>query len=298
MISPVPIELRRARPLLGTLVEITARGACEAELTRAINAAFAAVARVHRLMSFHEAHSDVGRVNRLAHRIAVRVHPWTWNVLEAAQRLSRSTWGAFDITIGRELVRLGYLPSFAPIRLDPRASWRDVHLLPGRRVRFARRLFIDLGGIAKGFAVDRAVDCLRAHGVCAGLVNAGGDLRAFGSVIRRVHLRHPANPGTLVPFADVTSGALATSASYFARRIQRGKTLTPVIDGVRRIASKAAFSASVSASNCMLADALTKLVLLRGPRAHGLVRRLGGHAFVLDNSVPALELKRAPVRTP
>jgi len=293
VISPAPIELRRARPLLGTLVEITARGECEVELTGAIDAAFAAMARVHRLMSFHERNSDAGRVNRLAHRVAVGVHPWTWNVLETAQRLSCSTAGAFDITVAGELVRLGYLPSSHRMRLDPRACWRDVHLLPGRRVRFARRLLIDLGGIAKGFAVDRAVDCLRAHGACAGLVNAGGDLRAFGSVAWRVHLRHPSNPGRLVPFAEFASGALATSAGYFTRRIQRGKAVTPIIDGGRRTATNATFSASVSASNCMLADALTKLVLLRGSRAHGLVRRLGGKAFILSASAPTPELRRA-----
>jgi thiamine biosynthesis lipoprotein len=289
----MPIQLRRARPLLGTLVEISARGQRETELKHAITAAFAAVARVHNLMSFHEPTSDVGRVNRLAHRMAVRVHPWTWKVLEAAQHLSRSTAGAFDITIGGELMRLGYLPSAAPIRLDSRACWRDVRLLPGSRVRFARCLLIDLGGIAKGFAVDRAVECLRAGGAGAGLVNAGGDLRAFGSFAWRIHVRDPANPGKLIPFADLSSGALATSAGYFSRRAHRGRAITPVIDGVRRTATDAAFSVSVNASNCMLADALTKLVLLRGPRAHGLVRRLGGQAFILGPATPEPELRRA-----
>ena len=293
MTATTPVELRRARPLLGTLVEVTARGNCEIELTRALSGAFAAVARVHRLMSFHESRSDVGRVNRMAHRVAVRVHPWTWQVLQAAQRLSRSTAGAFDITVGGELVRLGYLPSSVPMPLDRDACWRDVHLLPGRRVRFARRLLIDLGGIAKGFAVDRAVDCLRARGAWAGLVNAGGDLRGFGPVAWRVHVRHPAEPGRLVPFADIASGALATSAGYFARRVQRGKAITPVVDGVRRTAIDPTFSASVAASTCTLADALTKLVLLRGPRAHGLVRRLGGRAFILSASAPGSELQGA-----
>ncbi len=291
MSAETTIQLRRARPLLGTLVEITAHGEREAELNHAVNSAFAAVARVHKLMSFHEPSSDVGRVNRLAHRVAVRVHPWTWKVLEAAQQLSHSTAGAFDVTIGGELVHLGYLPFSAPIRLDPRACWRDVRLLPGSRVRFARCLLIDLGGIAKGFAVDRAVDCLQARGACAGLVNAGGDLRAFGSVAWRVHVRHPADPGRLIPFADLATGALATSAGYFSRRVERGEAVTPVIDGVRRTATNATFSATVNASNCMLADALTKLVLLRGPRARGLVRRLGGHAFILSPSAP--ELRRA-----
>lgn len=160
-------------------------------------------------------------------------------------------------------------------------------------MRLARRLLIDLGGIAKGFAVDCAVNCLRAHGASAGLVNAGGDLRAFGMITWRIHVRHPANPGRLVPFADLASGALATSGGYFAQRIRRGKAVTPVIDGVRRTAASPTFSASVSASNCMLADALTKLLLVRGHRAHGLVRRLGGRAFIMSASTPGLELRQA-----
>jgi thiamine biosynthesis lipoprotein len=274
-------------------VEVTARGIGEAELTRAVSEAFDAVGHVHRLMSFHDPHSDVGRVNRLAHRMAVRVHPWTWHVLEAAQRISRATAGAFDVTVGGELVRLGYLPSSLPGRLDRRACWRDVRLLPGLRVRFARRLLVDLGGIAKGFAVDRAVERLRARGACAGLVNAGGDLRAFGSVTWRIHLRHPTNPAKLIPFADMASGALATSAGYFSRRVRRGTAFTSVIDGARRTPIDPAFSASVAAANCMLADALTKLVLLRGSRAHGQVRRLGGRAFIVSAEHPELELRQA-----
>jgi len=293
MNATTPVELRRARPLLGTFVEVTARGDREVELTRAVDAAFAAVARVHHLMSFHERHSDVQRVNRMAHRTAVRVHPWTWKVLETAQRLSESTAGAFDISVGGELVRLGYLPSLFPLQVDPRACWRDVHLLRGQRVRLARRLLVDLGGIAKGFAVDCAVNCLRAHGASAGLVNAGGDLRAFGRVAWRIHLRDPAKPGRLVRFADLESGALATSAGYFARHIQGGKAVTPIIDAVRRAATNPTFSASVSASNCMLADALTKLVLVQGHRAQGLIRRLGGQAFIMNAAPPGFELRHA-----
>jgi len=289
----MPVELRRARPLLGTLVEVTACGNSESELTTAVNSAFAVIARVHRLMSFHEPHSDVRRINRLAHRVAVRVHPWTWKVLKTAQHLACSTAGAFDISVGGELVRLNYLPSRAPVALDRNACWRDVHLLRGWRVRFTRRLLVDLGGIAKGFAVDRAVDCLRARGARAGLVNAGGDLRGFGPVPWRIHVRHPGQPGTLIPVADIASGALATSAGYFARRMQRGKAITPVVDGVRRKATSATFSASVAAPSCTLADALTKLVLLRGPRALGLVRRLGGRALILNSSPCRSELAGA-----
>ncbi len=287
------IELRRARPLLGTLVEITVRGEDQAALMQAIDQGFAAVARVERLMSFHDRHSDVGRVNRLAHRVPVRVHPWTWEVLRSAQEISFATRGLFDITIAGELVRMGYLPRIAGRRADPRARWADIELLPGHRVRFRRPLHIDLGGIAKGFAVDRAIARLCTGAVDAGLVNAGGDLRVFGAVPWRIHLRDPASPGALIPFADIVSGALATSAGYFARSVRRGRTVSPVVDGLRREPTTTSSSASVAAPTCMLADALTKLVLLEGPRAQGLVRRLGGRGFVLRASAPAAALKCA-----
>jgi thiamine biosynthesis lipoprotein len=287
------IELRRARPLLGTLVEITARGQCETALMHAIDRAFAAVARVDRLMSFHDRHSDVGRVNRLAHRVPVRVHPWTWQVLQCAQEISFVTRGPFDITIAGELVRMGYLPRSAGRRADPRACWTDVELLAGHRVRFRRPLHIDLGGIAKGFAVDQAIAQLRAGAADAGLVNAGGDLRVFGTVPWRIHLRDPANPGALIPFADLVSGALATSASYFAHSVWRGRTVSPVVDGLRRRPTITTSSASVAAPTCMLADALTKLLLLQGLRAQGLIRRLGGRGFILRAAAPAAELKYA-----
>lgn len=293
MIGATVIEVRRARPLLGTLVEITAAGESQAAVMRAIDAGFAAVTKVEALMSFHDRHSQLSRLNRLAHRTAVRVHPWTWNVLQCAQKLSRATHGLFDISIGHELVRMGYLPRLSSPRPNIKGDFRDIELLPGHRVRFRRPLCIDLGGIAKGYAVDRAVAHLRACGAASGIVNAGGDLRVFGPVSRRVHLRDPANPGTLIPFADLSNGALATSAAYFSRTRWRGRTITPLIDGRRRNATDTAFSISVSAPTCMLADALTKVALLKGPKARAAVRRLGGAMFILAPQAPPSALKTA-----
>jgi thiamine biosynthesis lipoprotein len=275
------IELRRARPLLGTLVEITATGDSQAGIMSAIDAGFGAIGRIEALMSFHDRHSQLSHLNRLAHRTALRVHRCTWDVLRCAQRISRATDGLFDISIGHELVRMGYLPRLPGARRNIQGSFRDVELLSGHRVRFRRPLCIDLGGIAKGYAVDCAVAHLRASGVVNGIVNAGGDLRVFGPLSQRVHLRDPANPGLLIPFADVTNGALATSAAYFARAKWHGQTVTPLIHGRRRGCADTAFSVSVAAPTCMLADALTKVALLKGPSALGIVRRLGGAMFIL-----------------
>jgi thiamine biosynthesis lipoprotein len=101
-------DIRRARPLLGTFVEITAAHA--PALEAAVEAAFAAVATVHRLMSFHEPDSDVGRLNRHAAADAVRIHDWTYEVLEVALDIHHCSGGTFDITVAPALQALGLLP--------------------------------------------------------------------------------------------------------------------------------------------------------------------------------------------
>src|SRR4029450_1737688 len=98
------IEIRRCRPLLGTFVEITARGRDERLLTRGIEAGFDAIARVNRLMSFHDPLSDVSRMNRDAFPKGVIVHPWTWQVMKASKRFAEESQGIFDITCARTLV--------------------------------------------------------------------------------------------------------------------------------------------------------------------------------------------------
>ena len=92
------VELRRARPFLGTIVDIQARAPNDFTVMRGIEDAFDAVARVHRLMSFHDPESDVSRLNRDAHRQSVTVDKWTWDVLRAAQKFSDESNGAFDVT--------------------------------------------------------------------------------------------------------------------------------------------------------------------------------------------------------
>src|SRR6266851_7090834 len=160
--KPACADIRRARPLLGTFVEIAAGGACRPATERAVEAAFAAVAEVHRLMSFQEPDSDLARLNREAAARPVRVHPWTFEVLEAALDLQRRSAGIFDICAAPELRN--------------RSRDGSIELLPDLHVRFANpNITIDLGGIAKGFAVDRAIAALRDHNVRQGLVNAGGE---------------------------------------------------------------------------------------------------------------------------
>lgn len=273
-------EIRRAQPWLGTLVDIAARGV---EADQAVTEAFRIIALVHRLMSYHEPDSDVTRINREGTLEPVAVHPWTWQVLARARALSEASGGLFDITVAPTLTRLGYLPRHPDLpRCSGQGDWRHVELLPGHRVRLTRRLRIDLGGIAKGFAVDRAVAVLEAHRVREGRVNAGGDLRVFGKRPQAVHLRHPAHPTRLVPVAMARTAAVATSAGYFAGRRMRGRRVSPHVDPRTREALPPMRSVTVFAPECVTADALTKVVLLDPDHTQSVLDRFGAEAVVLE----------------
>lgn len=269
-------EVRRARPLLGTLVEIAVRGA--GDPGPAIDAAFTVIEQLQRLMSYHDPASELSRLNRQAYRRPVTLSRATFEVLQAALALSARTDGAFDVSIAPLLEREGLLPRHRRGARD--GTWRDIECLPGRKVRFRRPVAVDLGGIAKGYAVDRACAALRAHGVKSALVNAGGDLRVVGSAAWPVWVRHPADPGVRMPLCQLADGALATSAAYFLpeRHARRARAL---VDGRSRVARAWSGSVSVTAATCLSADALTKVVGILGHRAAAVLVRERASACII-----------------
>jgi FAD:protein FMN transferase len=281
-------SMRLARPLLGTFVEIAASGAADRALQQAIDQAFATVAQVHRLMSFHDAASDVSRLNRGAAAGAVVVHAWTYHVLQTAAAMHRESAGVFDITIAPVLQKRGLLP-YGDVLADPnveRAGAADaIELLADGRARYRRPgVRIDLGGIAKGFAVDRAVDVLRAHRLAAGLVNAGGDLAVFGEKPELVYLRNPNDPGRSPYQVELENTALASSGRLFDpfRSVDIGQCA--IVDPRTDSRVHAIAGATVRAPSCMIADALTKVVMITGEQAERLLRRYQANAlFVLES---------------
>src|SRR6202047_2263774 len=216
---PTCDNIRRLRPLLGTFVEVAAAGAGSADMAAAVEAAFAAIGTVHRLMSFHDEESDVSRLNHGAFEAATRVHRWTFQVLQTALDLHRRSNGLFDIRIAPALQKLGLLP-YRPGDLAHGAALTSGHgeieLLSGDRVRFGDRATrIDLGGIAKGFAVDRAIDVLRDFGMPFGLVNAGGDMAVFGPKGLMVTVRDPGCPSRALCQIELRDAALSSSGARF-----------------------------------------------------------------------------------
>lgn len=247
---------RRARPHLGTLVEI----ALPTDDSSAFDAAFAVFADIHRLMSFHDSASDLARLRKARPDSVTTVAPETAEVLACAIALHGQSNGLFDVTVGRRLVRSGFLPRDGLVHVNRfPGRMTDISFSGPCQVRQDRIALIDFGGIAKGYAVDRAVEVLRARGVTSGMVNAGGDLRIFGEIFQTVSLRR--GDGRILELDNVRDLAIASSENKRNRRLRRGETRTPhihpagqavLIDGL----------VSVAANRCMIADAMTKIAMI------------------------------------
>lgn len=264
---------RRARPLLGTFVEITVSAPEPDYPAAAFEAAFAAIARVHDLMSWHVAGSDVGRINRAASGRWLVIDPWTGEVLRTAQLLFARSGGLFDVTCERHLRRAGVLPDAPSASPERSGGMADLTLdAKGGRVRLRRPLCVNLDGIAKGYAVDRAVAVLEDHGVAGGCVNAGGDLRLFGVAEQEIGLRNPRRPAQILSLGRCRNRAVATTGGYF---LDPGLALaSAVIDPSSGRAVALPGSVTVTAPRCMHADALTKIAALQRPDDDGLVESL------------------------
>lgn len=243
---------RRLRVALGTWIAIEAKAAqapFRTETTAAtapaieqgaIEAAYAAMDRVERAMHPHRRGSDLARINAAPLHIPIEIQRDTWRVLQLARRLHEITDGIFDPC----------LPSRS-------GSLRDVELGSGPMLVCHAPVQIDLGGIAKGYAIDRAIEELMEHGCCAGLVNAGGDLRVFGDREAPILLRQAdasfrqlglKNSALAVSDLDATDRP-AEHQGYYSRKGQ---------PTARR-------HAAVIAKDAATADGLTKCVLLCPP---------------------------------
>jgi FAD:protein FMN transferase len=267
-------HVRRARPLLGTLVEIgvSARAALR-QIHAYIDAAFATIERVHALMSYQDPDSELSRINRDAAISVQQIDPHTYRVLRAALEFARLSDGAFD-----------------PCVAGPEAigNWRDIELFGDRHVRYRRGLRLDLSGIAKGYAVDAAMTTLEQFGLDNIMVNAGGDLRVAGAA-RSVNLRHPLATAHSARTLILQDAALATSAAYYSRRTTQDGEVSALVDPRSGAAYVGNRSVSVRAGNCMSADALTKVVIFASaPIAEAVLFACGAHAYVLDPGIRAL----------
>ena len=226
---------RGLRVGMGTFVALEAEAESLQEARTALERAWEAVQRVERLMHPSRTGSDLDRIASAPCRLELSVDPDTWRVLELARQVHTATQGIFDPCLPQGQGRL-----------------IDLELLAGHRVRKRRSLQLDLGGIAKGHAVDLAIQAMQAAGCAAGLVNAGGDLRTFGGRRRRIHC---AALGRDLRLCDA---ALAVS-------LREAQDRPPEHRGYYR-RDRAALGrrrvAAIIAPTAAIADALTKFALV------------------------------------
>ena len=246
--------IERARPLLGTVAAIRARWKGSAH-AGAVDRAFAAIADVQARMSAFSETSDLGRLHAAPIGQVVPLDPRTRHVMAFALDLAEASHGVFDIALGGEAAVQGTYPIRAgaayPLAAVQGASWRDI-ALQADGVMLRRPLWVDLNGIAKGFAVDEALACLEAAGAVQATVNIGGDLAVFGPDAETVHLRTTAD--TPAPEIVLSEGGLASSGGAI-------DLVTTRHIGVARTALDPRRFACVLAPGAMAADALTKVVL-------------------------------------
>jgi thiamine biosynthesis lipoprotein len=255
-------SIQRVRPVLGTFVAVRCSAACDSQAVLALESAFRAVSRVETLMHPTRAGSDVAALNRCVPGAAVRLDHSTWQVLELSRRLSEASGGNFDPCLPTAAGRIA-----------------DVDLVEPGLVVCRARVAIDLGGIAKGFAVDRAVTALIDAGCSDGEVNAGGDLRVFGPSMQSIRVRTSEGEWSIavrdraLAVSDLEqSGRPAEHRGYYNRNRS-----CDAPGRMTRVAMVAATSAAV-------ADALTKCVLLSdAPEDWPSLRRLLAR---FDASVP------------
>lgn len=272
-LQPGPGAVQHSRLLLGTTVTIEAAGAEAAVLERAVATAFAEIARVEALMSPHRPDSDVSRLNA-AERTAL-VAPETAEVIALGLEIARRSDGAFDLNLGRLKALWGIetdtpqVPSPAAITAALQGIGPGALSLSGNLVtKSSPQLAIDLGAIAKGYAVDRAIAVLRADGIPSAAVNAGGDIGLLGSKQGRpwrIGVQHPRQPGSVLVTLEVADRAVVTSGDYERSFERAGRRYHHLFDPHTGLPADRCQSVTVLAPSAMLADALATALFVLGP---------------------------------
>ncbi len=267
--------IRRSVPMMGTVAEIGVVHRDPTYAHAAIDAALEELELVNRLMTRFSQTSDIGRANRLATTNGVRVSPATAAVLRDALEWAVSSEGAFDPCLGKAVRLWDVGQRSTPPgahrfrRLAGRRLYRSLDLDTGSgqaTVRFTDPdVELDLGGIAKGYGVDRAVQTLRAWGINHGLVNVGGDLYALGESQDgdpwKVGIRSPRDPGRLSGSVEVRDAAVATSGDYLQYFRYQGRQYHHLLDPTTGAPRRSpVHGVTVTASSCMTADAAATAV--------------------------------------
>ncbi len=300
------------RLVMGTLAHVIAVAPDSDMAKEAIDAAFEQLNGIEKLMSIHRADSEISRVNRGAAKEAVTLSKSTFEVLQRAVEFSRLSAGAFDVTVG-PLIELwasaevaGAVPSDGDLEKVRSLVGYEKLLLDTNQmtVRFAvEGMRLDLGGIAKGYAIDKAVEAMKAAGAIGGMVDVGGDVRCFGVppgdvekwLVGLQDSRRSAegnvDDGRLLVILHLPDMAVATSGDYRRFEVIDGKIYSHIIDTSTGCASDRLSSVTVICPNAADADALATAVSVMGKeKGLALIESLPDTDAILITAGPGYEM--------
>jgi thiamine biosynthesis lipoprotein len=269
--------LYREEAIMGTRCAVELWATDRAGGNAAIEAVLADMRRIDALMSTYKADSEISRVNANAAREPVAISAELFALLQTAQHYSALSKGAFDITYASVGYLYDYRQHFHPDARTlaaalPAVDYRQLRLDPEKRtVAFGKPgMRIDLGGIAKGYAVDRGIDILKARGFGHAMVNAGGDTRVSGDRFGKpwvIGIRHPDRKDEVALRIPLEDAAFSTSGDYERYFDEGGVRYHHIIDPKTGQSPRAVRSVTIIASNATRTDGLSKTVFILGPKA-------------------------------
>jgi len=287
--------VHKKKYLMGTVFEIVAYGESLPSVADAVDKAFGAMARLDDVMSDYKPDSDLSRLNRSAHFRAETVSPDLYRIIEESLQYSRLSDGKFDISVAplaalwKAAIRGGPSPSTADQeRLHQCVGYQNIELLPPDRVEFRSScLQIDLGAIGKGYALDRAVEVLRANGVSNALLGAGGSsIYAMGKPPGReswtLRLRDPSKK--LNPQVMLSDNSVSTSEQTPSSALLKNSA-GHIVDPETGVPLHTGLAVSAVAKTATASDALSTTMLLVGPKkGQELVKKVSAIAAIWISS--------------
>ncbi len=276
--SDAPQLVERARPAMGSELKLTAWTSNEAAALSAFESVFAEFDRLENLLSVWKPGSDVVRLNQAAGTRPIPVAEDTRRALAASAEAFALSQGAFDPTFGRlaEVWKFDHdKDNRVPTRKEIDASLAfvdgrkvEVDRPPGTAFVTRKGVRLHLGGIGKGFAVDRAVKMLRDLGLKNVMVQAGGDLFASGQREGRpwrLGIADPRDPATIFASLDVSDAAFSTSGDYERFFIADGVRYHHIVDTRTGEPARGCRSVTVLAPTALAADWMSTAVFILGP---------------------------------
>lgn len=292
-----PVVVKRTQMHMGTLVSITAVASDKETGHKAIQAGFDEVKRLERMLSTWVDSSELSQVNAEAGRHAVRVSPETFEVVAKSLEIAQLTDGGFNIAVGPavelwSVTERQHIPSDRELeQLKELVDWTSIRLNPDEQTIFLPRrgMRIDVGGIGKGYAADRAAMEMKRAGAQGGIVALAGDIKTFGALPNTggfpVGIKHPRHEGALIAEIDLRDEAISTAGDYERFFERDGIRYHHILDPKTLQPARTCQSVTVIGKEGTLVDGLDTGIFVLGPaRGMALVERLPGvEAVIVDD---------------